>query len=61
MHSIISDWGSFMLMISIPLRRSERLGINIMFCVYFFCVVENGASVERDNGARLQEASNFPS
>ncbi len=48
-------------MISIPLRRSERLGINNMFCVYFFCVVENGASVERDNGARLQEASNFAS
>jgi hypothetical protein len=42
-------------MISIPLRRNKRLGISVILFV-----VENGASMELDNGARLQEASNFP-
>jgi hypothetical protein len=39
-----SLWGSFMLMISIILRKSKSLGIEVMFSCFFFYVVENGVS-----------------
>jgi hypothetical protein len=33
-----------MLMISITLRKSKSLGIEVMFFCFFFYVVENGVS-----------------
>jgi hypothetical protein len=56
-----SLWGSFTLMISILLRKSESLGIEVMFFVFSYVWWKMVWVMELDSGARLQEASNFPS
>jgi len=46
-------------MIIMLLRRSKRLGINVIF-LFNFCVVENDVRREPYNGLRLQEVLKIP-
>jgi hypothetical protein len=43
------------------LRRSERLGLSVMFFVLFFVWWRMVQIMELDNGARLQKVSGIPS
>jgi hypothetical protein len=41
-------------------KKEQKISDPCYVICLFFYVVENGASVGLDKGARLQEASNFP-
>jgi len=47
-------------MITMIVRKSKMLGLNVFFFFFFFCVVENDVRKELDNGLRLQEVSKIP-
>jgi hypothetical protein len=42
-------------------KKDQKIRDQCYVVCFLFYGVENGASVELNNGARLQEASNFPS
>ncbi len=42
-------------------KKDQKIKVQCYVVCFLFYVVENGASVELDSGARLQEALNFPS